>query len=137
MATLTLVPTISEFTFAQEVTIRDRDGFVLASDSLQGRFVSYFGVGRLGRSTARSIFWSAPDEEKLTGDQAKQDFSRRLLPAAQLSSRSTPTCGRCVLRGFEPAGRRRRRHPAQRQPAATGHRRLLMFFFWLVCSPFI
>ncbi len=45
IGTFTLVPGVSEFTFAQDVVIRDASGFLLVSDSLQGRVVRYSGAG--------------------------------------------------------------------------------------------
>jgi len=73
--TFTLVPSISEFTFAQDVTIRDSSGFQLASDTLQGRFVRYNGVGIWAVNNALDLLVRS-DEEDLTGDAAKKDFSR-------------------------------------------------------------
>jgi hypothetical protein len=43
--TYTLVPAITDSTVAVDVTIRDADGFLLVSDSLQARFIQYFGFG--------------------------------------------------------------------------------------------
>jgi hypothetical protein len=102
VATLTLVPTISEFTFAQEVTIRDRDGFVLAADSLQGRFLSYFGLGVWGVNATLDLLVRSKDE-KVTGGQANReftgDFYRQITQLAfDAHMRSL------VLRGFQPGG---------------------------------
>lgn len=44
-ATFTLLPGLSEVTFAHDVTVRDGDGFVLATDSIQGRLLTRFGGG--------------------------------------------------------------------------------------------
>ena len=99
----TLVPTIAEFTFAQEVTIRDGAGFVLASDSLQGRFVRYFGLGVWAVNSALD-FLVRSDEEKLTGDAAQQEFTRDFY--RQLSQLAFDAHMRSlVLRGFEPEPR--------------------------------
>jgi hypothetical protein len=96
----TLVPTIAEFTFAQEVTIRDGAGFVLASDSLQGRFVRYFGLGVWGVNRALDLLVRS-DDEKLTGDLAQQEFSRDYYQ--QVSQLAFDAHMRSlVLRGFEP-----------------------------------
>ena len=43
-ASATLIPAITEATFAQDVSIRDSDGFLLVSDTLQARFIRYFGL---------------------------------------------------------------------------------------------
>lgn len=97
--TLTLVPTISEFTFAQEVTIRDSSGFQLASDTLQGRFVRYNGIGIWAVNGALDLFVRS-DEEDLTGDAAKKDFSRDFH--RQLSQLTFNAHMRSVvMRGFE------------------------------------
>jgi hypothetical protein len=97
--TLTLVPAISEFTFAQEVTIRDSSGFQLASDTLQGRFVRYTGIGIWAVNSALDLL-VRPDEEELTGDAAKKDFSRdfhRQLSQLAFNARMRSL----VMRGFE------------------------------------
>lgn len=44
-ASFTLAPAIVESTFAQDVTIRDETGFLLAQKTLVGRMVRYSGVG--------------------------------------------------------------------------------------------
>ncbi len=44
-ATFSLVPAVAEFTFAQDVYVRDSSGFLLASDTLSGRIVRYGGLG--------------------------------------------------------------------------------------------
>lgn len=97
--TLTLVPSISEFTFAQEVTIRDSSGFQLASDTLQGRFVRYNGIGIWAVNGALDLLVRS-DEEELTGDAAKKDFSRDFH--RQLSQLAFNAHMRSlVMRGFE------------------------------------
>jgi hypothetical protein len=97
--TLTLVPAISEFTFAQEVTIRDSSGFQLASDTLQGRFVRYNGIGIWAVNSALDLLVRS-DEEDLTGDAAKKDFSRDFH--GQLSQLAFNAHMRSlVMRGFK------------------------------------
>jgi hypothetical protein len=101
VASFTLVPTIAEFTFAQEVTIRDGAGFVLASDSLQGRFVNYFGFGVWAVNAALD-FLVRSDDEKLTGNVAGKEFTRDFY--RQLSQLAFDAHMRSlVLRGFQPA----------------------------------
>jgi hypothetical protein len=73
--TFTLIPTFAEHTFAQEITIRDASGFLLAQDSVQARFIEYNGVG------IWTVNWLADrlvraDEDELTGARASLDFSR-------------------------------------------------------------
>jgi hypothetical protein len=98
--TLTLVPSIEEDTFSQEVTIRDADGFLLASDVMQGRFMHYFGIGVWGVNAALDLL-VRPESEKLTGDVAKRDFSRDFY--GQLSQLAFHARMRSmVLRSFEP-----------------------------------
>lgn len=98
--TFTLVPAIEEDTFSQEVTIRDADGFLLASDVMQGRFVRYFGLGVWGVNAALDLL-VRPESERLTGDEANRDFSRDFY--GQLSQLAFHARMRVmVLRGFEP-----------------------------------
>lgn len=73
-ATFTLVPAISDYTFRQDVSIRDADGFLLASDTYQGRFVRYFGLAVWLGSTA--LNWVRSDAEKLSPGALHRDFSR-------------------------------------------------------------
>lgn len=97
--TFTLVPTISEFTFAQDVTIRDASGFQLASDTLQGRFVRYTGIGIWAVNSALDLLVRSEAEE-LTGDAPKKDFSRdfhRQLSQLAFNARMRSL----VMRGFE------------------------------------
>jgi hypothetical protein len=73
--TLTLFPTSTEFTFAQDVTIRDPEGVLLVADTLQARFIRSFGAG------VWAVNWALDhavrkEEDKLSGDAAKRDFSR-------------------------------------------------------------
>lgn len=97
--TFTLVPAITEFTFAQEVTILDSSGFQLASDTLQGRFVRYFGAGLWAVNGVLDLFVRS-DAEDLTGDAAKKDFSRDFY--GQLSQLAFNARMRSwVMRGFE------------------------------------
>jgi len=72
---LTLIPAITDTTFAQDVTIRDADGALLLSDTLQGRFVRYFGFGTWAVNATLDVLVREPSE-KLTGDVAEHDFSR-------------------------------------------------------------
>lgn len=75
--TFTLVPNIAEYTFAQDVTIRDKEGFALAATTLQARFIRYVGLGVWGVNGLAD--WLVRNEdEKLGGKVAQQDFSRDL-----------------------------------------------------------
>ena len=74
---LTIVPGLSEQTFAQEVVIRDDTGFLLVRDELQGRLVERFGAGVwLGNKFLDFAF--REDEDHLAGDAAKEDLSADL-----------------------------------------------------------
>lgn len=97
--TLTLVPAITEFTFAQDVTILDSSGFQLASATLQGRFVRYCGIGLWAVNSALDLL-VRPEAEELTGDAPKKDFSRDFH--GQLSQLAFNARMRSsVMRGFE------------------------------------
>lgn len=73
-ATATLLPAVTENTFAQDVVVKDATGFLLATDSLQGRLVRTFGVGPwLGHKIA-DRFWRRKEEE-IGGDAAHRDLS--------------------------------------------------------------
>lgn len=96
--TFTLIPTIEEQSFAQDVTIRDGSGSLLASDSLQARFVRYYGAGVWGINALLDVL-VRPKEDELTGNVASEDFSRdfygqlsQLMFNARIRSQ--------VLRGF-------------------------------------
>ncbi len=74
VGTFTLLPGVREATFAQDVTIRDEHGFLLVSDSLQGRLTERFGLGpwvghKILDITVRD------DDNKLTGDAAERELS--------------------------------------------------------------
>jgi len=76
IGTFTLLPGVSESTFAQDVVIRDSSGFLLVSDSLEGRVMLRFGLGSwLG--TAVSDLGREKDE-RLIGRAADQDLSEDL-----------------------------------------------------------
>jgi hypothetical protein len=99
-ASATLIPSVTEATFAQDVVLRDADGFLLGSDSLQGRFVRYFGLGYWGINSIMNLLVRS-DEEKITGTTAKTDFSRDFY--GQLSQLAFHArMKQMVLRNFEP-----------------------------------
>jgi hypothetical protein len=99
--TFTLVPAITDSTFAQEVIIRDSSGFQLAADTFQGRFVRYTGVGLWAVNSALDLLVRS-DAEELTGDAPKKDFSRDFH--GQLSQLAFNARMRSlVMRGFAPS----------------------------------
>jgi hypothetical protein len=74
LATFTVVPAVSEATFAQDVVIRDGTGSLLVSESLEGRLVLSFGAGTwVGNKLLDWVWREEPD--KLTGDVVNQDIS--------------------------------------------------------------
>ena len=73
----TLVPAISESTFAIDVVIRDGTGFLLGQQTLQGRVVRYFGVGSWATNRIVDLLWRE-DEDELTGDAVNEDLSADL-----------------------------------------------------------
>jgi hypothetical protein len=96
----TIVPAFTEYSVAQDVTIRDASGFLLASDSLKARFLEYFGAGRWGVNWVLDTLVRPPEEE-LTGEAPARDFSRDFY--AQLSQLAFNARVRSdVLRSFEP-----------------------------------
>lgn len=77
IASFTLVPAVSESTFAQDVVIRDGNGFLLVSDSLEGRLVQRFGAGTwIGNKFLDLVTRDRADE--LAGDAASRDLSSDL-----------------------------------------------------------
>ena len=98
--TLTLVPAITEYSFSQDVTIRDSNGFLLASDNLQARFVRYTGFSVWAVNGVLDLLVRS-EAEKLGGDTANRDFSRDFY--GQLSQLAFNAHTRSmVMRGFEP-----------------------------------
>jgi hypothetical protein len=77
IGTLTLVPTFGEYTFVQEVEVRDASGFLLASDSLKGRLVRYFGLGAWAGNKLLDLVWRE-EEDELTGDRVREHLSKDL-----------------------------------------------------------
>ncbi len=75
IASLGLWPSTSEFEFAQDVTIRDGSGFLLSTDSLQGRFIRWVGLTSWVLDAVLDLF-VRPKDEALTGDGAQRQFSR-------------------------------------------------------------
>lgn len=74
VVSLTLVPCVSDTSLAQDVTIRDGDGFVLATDSFQARFVSYFGLAMWAVNGLLDLLVRAP-EDRLIGNAQKAEVS--------------------------------------------------------------
>lgn len=75
--TLTLVPGITEHSFATDVEVRDGTGFLLARETLEGRIVRYGGVGTWAANGLMDWLWR-DEEDKLGGDAANRDLSADL-----------------------------------------------------------
>jgi hypothetical protein len=72
---LTLIPSVSEFDFAQELTVRDASGALLKSDSLEGRFIRYAGFG-MWALTGFLDFAVRPKDEAQGGKVFQEAFSK-------------------------------------------------------------
>lgn len=77
LGSLTFAPGIVETTFAQDVVISDDSGFLLLSDTLEGRLVRRFGIGPWVGNGVLNLLWR-DDEDKLTEEAVSQDVSRDL-----------------------------------------------------------
>lgn len=96
-----IIPAYTEHSFAQDISIRDADGFELASDSLQARFVSYNGVGLWAVNRSLDLL-VREESEHLTGGVPERDFSRDFFRQVnQLAFNARVRAA--VLRDFEPS----------------------------------
>ena len=73
--TATLVPAITDTSIAQDVAIRDSDGFLLVADSLQARFVRYFGIAVWAVNGLLDLIVRAP-EDRVAGPAANKEVSK-------------------------------------------------------------
>ena len=75
-ASFTVIPGVIESSFSQEILIRDDSGFLLVSDTLEGRIVTRYGLGPwLGNQLLNLTREKA---DKLTEDTARKDLSADL-----------------------------------------------------------
>lgn len=74
--TFTLLPAVTESSFAQDVVIRDASGFVLVSDSLEGRLITRYGAGPWVGNAVLDL--AREKENRLGGDTAERDLSTDL-----------------------------------------------------------
>jgi hypothetical protein len=72
---LTMVPSVEEHTYKQEIVVRGRDRSVLVSDVFRARFVEYTGLLVWSLNGIADLFLR-DDDNDLGGDAAKKDFSR-------------------------------------------------------------
>lgn len=75
IATGTLVPAITDTSIAQDVTVRDGDGFLLAVDSLQARFVRYMGVAVWAVNGLLDLLVRSP-ADRVTGNAVQPQVSK-------------------------------------------------------------
>lgn len=57
------------------MVIRDAEGFLLIADTLQARFIRYFGLGFWAVNGILDLVWREKGEG-LTGNNHKRDFSK-------------------------------------------------------------
>lgn len=70
----TILPGLTELSFAQDVTIRDGSGFLLVSDTLEGRVMTRFGAGTwVGNKLMDALV--REKEDRIASDTAEQDLS--------------------------------------------------------------
>lgn len=73
--TLTAIPTVEEYTFVQDITVRARNHTVLTSDTLRARLVTYTGC--LVWSANWLLDWAVRDDDNdVSGDLAHKAYSR-------------------------------------------------------------
>ena len=78
----TLIPSIQESTFAQDVIVRDGTGFLLLQDTLQGRIIRRFGAGVWAVNQALNVT-IRKEPDRITEDSVRMDLSNDLY--SQLS----------------------------------------------------
>lgn len=76
-ASYSLIPAITEQSFAQDVVVRDADGFLLAEASLQGRIVRYVGLGAWAGNTAMN-YLVREEEDRVLPETASEELSEDL-----------------------------------------------------------
>lgn len=77
IATLSIVPAMSEFTFEQDVVVRDGSGVLLAEDTLRGRMVHWYGFGAWASNQLLDLT-IREDADEVVGDGADRDLSTDL-----------------------------------------------------------
>ena len=77
VGSFTLLPGVTESTFAQDIVIRDESGFLLVTDTLVGRHVHRFGASAWIGNRIADITWRKKSE-RLTLDAADEDLSSDL-----------------------------------------------------------
>lgn len=77
LATFTVIPGITETTFAQDVVIRDGTNFPLVKETLQGRMVTRFGAGAWIANMLLDRVWRKR-QDRVIGVSITKDLSRDL-----------------------------------------------------------
>ena len=77
VASFSLVPAITEFTFEQDVIVRDRTGFLLAEQTLRGRVMHGYGFGVWAGNKLLDLTVREPADE-IVGDHADRALSQDL-----------------------------------------------------------
>lgn len=114
--TLTAIPSVEEYTFVQDVTVRARNHTVLNSETLRARLVTYTGC--LVWSGNWLLDWAVRDDDNdISGDLAHKAYSRDFYrQIAQLTHNARVRSD--VLGLTTP--RRRRGAPPTSTPAPAG-----------------
>ena len=73
LGTFTILPAISESMFAQDVVIRDGTGFLLLSDTLEGRVIQRFGFGPWLGNQLMDL--TRPKADRLSNEAAERHLS--------------------------------------------------------------
>ncbi len=73
-STFTLVPSVQERVFAQDIVVRDETGFLLVRDTLMGRHLRYFGGGVWAGNWLLNAVWRKKEDD-LTNKTMRQDLS--------------------------------------------------------------
>ena len=115
LLTLTAIPSVEEYTFVQDVTVRARNHTVLGSETLRARLVTYTGC--LVWSGNWLLDWAVRDDDNdLSGDLAHKAYSRDFY--RQVSQLTHNARVRSDVLGLT-VPRRRRGSPPQPTTATT------------------
>lgn len=75
--TASLVPAVTEYSFALDVVVTDGSGFLLASDTLEGRIIRRIGAGVWGVNKVMDR-WVREPEDTVLDDSAYKELSQDL-----------------------------------------------------------
>ncbi len=77
IASFSLVPALTEFTFAQDVVVRSASGALLATEALEGRITHWFGFGAWASN--QLLDWTVrPEAHEVVGGGADRVLSQDL-----------------------------------------------------------